>query len=224
MDRVEMTIAGRVFWCWALTLAIGACVAGFPTTTRGQTVSGPAPVAEAPAFTVGDEWQWSSGRSRRVIKVDGDFHTVTNSSRDCGGCLATRDRNLTITRLVDANGKDVVDFVSGNGGVGSQMLDFPMTIGTRWAFKAMQVSTNDGGAWPFEHTFTVDAIEAVTTKAGAFQAFRIVHFQRLATSPTWLPLRETLWYAPTVKAFVKRESHTGKWGSDWELVSYSLMK
>jgi hypothetical protein len=209
-----------------LVHAAALLVAGSAASLSGahaQVSSGPAPVAEAPAFKVGDEWRWTSGGRRRIIALEGE-HTVTRlSNQECQNCRAYRDKNLTVVKLLDKEGNIVVN----DSSVGYKMLDFPLAVGKQWDSDVSLVNRSTRVAEPYKNTFRVEAYEEVKTKAGSFKTFRITHIQQRAHSTfganagkTW---RETFWYSPEVKAFVKREVNTNvQWGADWELESYSL--
>jgi hypothetical protein len=181
------------------------------------------PVAEAPSLGVGDEWRWTGGGSRRVVAVDGALVVTPLSNERCRQCLAYRDKNLTVVKLVDRDGKVVNDPV-----VGYRLLDFPLTIGKKWESDQVLVSNTTRAAEPYKNAFAVEGYEEIKTKAGTFKAFRITHVQEQAhvslSSEAGRSWRETLWYSPEVGAFVKREVNTPrvKWGADWELESYSL--
>ena len=182
-----------------------------------------APVAEAPVLSVGDQWRWSHGGSRRIVAVEGNLFTSPFSNERCNQCTAYRDRNLTIVKLVDKDGKVVND-----PEVGYKQLDFPLKIGKKWESDQVLVNNATRVSEPYKNEFAVEGYEEIKTKAGTFKAFRIVHIQQRAHSSfdgnagrSWW--RQTLWYSPEAAAFVKREVNSKvNWGPDWELESYSL--
>lgn len=197
----------------AMLLAVSAAVASLACAE--------APVAEAPVFAVGDQWRWTGGGSRRVIAVEGDLIVTPYSNSRCSQCRAYRDRNLTLVKLVSKDGATVADQE-----IGYKMLDFPLTIGKKWHSDQALVNNATKVAEPYKNAFAVEAYEDVKTKAGTFKAFRITHVQERSHS-SFSPdygrsSRETLWYSPGAKAFVKREVNTARagWGADWELESY----
>jgi hypothetical protein len=205
----------------AAVLVVGSA-AGL-SAAHAQVSPGPAPVAQAPVFKVGDEWRWTGGGRRRIIAIEGE-HTVTPmSNQECQNCRAYRDKNLTVVKLLDKEGNIVVN----DSSVGYKMLDFPLAVGKRWDSDVSLVNRRTRVAEAYKNTFHVETYEEVKTKAGTFKAFRITHIQQRAhtsfsgdVGKTW---RETLWYGPEVKAFVKREVNTKvEWGPDWELESYAL--
>jgi hypothetical protein len=180
------------------------------------------PVAEAPVLNVGDTWRWTGGRSRRVVAIEGSLVVTPLSNARCSGCRAYRDKNFTVVKLVDRDGKVVND-----PEIGYKMLDFPLKKGKTWESDQLLVNNTTRAPEPYKNTFAVEGYEEVKTKAGTFKAFRITHVQQRAHSSfgsevgrSW---RETLWYSPEAKAFVKREVNSRvTWGPDWELESYSL--
>jgi len=205
-------------------LSVVALVALIATSvTPTSPARAQAPVAEAPVLNVGDQWRWTFGRSRRIVAVEGELVASPFSNERCNRCTAYRDRNLTIVKLVDKDGKVVDD-----PEVGYKQLDFPLKIGKTWDSDQVLLNNVTRVGQPYKNAFAVEAYEEVKTKAGTFKAFRISHIQQRAHSSfdgdagrSWW--RQTLWYSPEVGAFVKREVNSKvNWGPDWELESYSL--
>jgi hypothetical protein len=203
----------------ACGLASLSMAAALPAPARAQE----RPVGDAPTLHVGDEWRWTGGRSRRVVAVEGALIVTQLSTKRCPKCLAYRDRNLTVVKVVDPEGKVVSD-----PAVGYKMLDFPLATGKTWESDQVLVNLTTRAAEPYRNSFAVEGYEEVKTKAGAFKAFRISHVQERTHTSVGLDAgrsrRETLWYSPEVGAFVKREANTAgvKWGPDWELETYRL--
>lgn len=197
-------------------LILGACAT--PTAVRpiagGETI-----VAEAPAFKVGEEWNWTGGSYDtyvRVVALEGDGSVIESNfdlwCRD--GCQYTRDKNGIATSGRNKNGEPA--YVSG-----LRTLDFPLKVGKEWTqdIDLRQLST--GETRPYSNHWRVEAFEEVTVKAGTFKAFRILWRQENRGPYSWSG-SASLWWSPEVKAFVKRAVHTSDWGNDWELASYVL--
>jgi len=204
------------------TLILGLAPAG-PVVRWQRAAVAQTPRAEAPSLNVGEEWRWTNGMRRRIIAVEGDEIVTGHNTSTCQGCRAYRDRNLTITKVVDKNGAPVDE-----PGIGHKILDFPLTIGKKWESKQMLRQAQGPNVAEYKDLLAVEAYEPVTTKAGTFSAFRITHVQERAHNPIGnavrLSWRETLWYSPDAKAIVKREVNTGtrSWGPDWEIESFSV--
>jgi hypothetical protein len=98
----------------------------------------------------------------------------------------------------------------------------------QWESRQMLRQVRGPSVLEYKNAFRVEARATVKVAAGTFEAFRIAHVQEREHNPlgpasgrTW---RETLWYSPQGKAFVKREVNTTgvTWGPDWELESYKV--
>lgn len=183
-----------------------------------------APVAEAPAFQVGDEWRYTDGAALRVVAVEGEQVVTTLSpNQECPDCRYYRDKNFTVIKVVDKDGKPV-DYSRSdafNSSVGLKMLDFPLEIGKQWASSRRDRSRSTGRYYDYDETFKVEGYEEIQTKAGTFKAFKISLTQNNRAA-RWIG-QATVWYSPDVKSMVKQEIHTGGWTRpDLELTSYTL--
>jgi hypothetical protein len=165
---------------------------------------------------VGDEWRYTDGTSRRVVAIEGDqVVTVLTPNRLCPDCRGYRDKNFTLTKVVDKNGRPVYD-----SSVGLKRLEFPMKVGNRWTSNQDLKSRSTGRILFYENTFTVEEYSEVLTKAGTFKAFKIVWDQTRGGNNPWVG-RALLWYSPEVKAIVKTDGDA-RWFHGTELESYTL--
>lgn len=174
-----------------------------------------APVAEAPTYQVGDEWRYADGRTRRVVAIEGD-QVVTASTPDrlCPDCRGYRDKNFTLTKVIDKNGQPVYE-----PSVGLKRLEFPMKVGNQW-ISHQNLKSGGGRILFYENTFTVEEYTEVLTKAGTFKAFKIIWKQTRSGSHPWVG-QAALWYSPDVKAIVKTDGDA-RWFHGTELESYTL--
>lgn len=174
-------------------------------------------VVEAPTFKVGDEWRYTGGYFIRVVGLEGD-HVVTETNLDpsCRSCRFVRDKNGTVVRVLDADGKPVEYALSG-----LKILDFPMRVGKQWSQDLSLRQLSTGAMRPYSNTFKVEAYEEVVTKAGTFKAFRISWRQESRGSYAWHGSLD-LWWSPDVRAYVKRAVYTSGWSRDFDLQAYTL--
>ena len=57
-----------------------------------------AQTADPPVDSVGDEWKFSNGFVRKVVKVEGDV-TVFQGYPNCPTCLVNCDKNLVLLKI-----------------------------------------------------------------------------------------------------------------------------
>ena len=171
-------------------------------------------VAESPTFKVGDEWRYSNREVLRVVGFEGDYVITESNYRSCQGCRYFRDKNWTIVRVLDSQGKPSEHLISG-----WKYLDFPLYVGKEWTqeIKGREITRGEP-KWTFNR-YKVTAYEEVSVQAGTFKAFRISHDAEHWSGGGG---HEDRWYAPDVTAFVKRVALILGWGNDWNLVSYTL--
>ena len=83
----------------------------------------------------------------------------------------------------------------------------PLTVGKTWTFKSTDFNSTAGISWKRSGTSKVVGQESVTTRAGAFDTFKIeTSFQiQNANDPTKkLQAVQQAWYAPVIDHWVKR--------------------
>jgi hypothetical protein len=189
-------------------LAVVIALTAFPLLAVGDGAQ-----VETPAFSVGDEWQWDNKIYARVVAIEAG-NPVIESNFDCReGCRFTWDKNLVAVAGTNKKGKPVS--VSG-----LQLLEFPLHVGREWT-QDVDLRTSGGFQRPFANQWKVESFEDVKVKAGTFKAFRISWYQQNRGPNGWTGSC-SMWWSPEVKAFVKRAVHTSDWGSDWQLLSYTL--
>ena len=85
----------------------------------------------------------------------------------------------------------------------------PLTVGATWSFEGDNVNAGNGSIWKQTGRSKIVAQEAVTTRAGTFDTFRIeTVFSRHPTNdPTRkIEITQQTWYAPAIDHWVKRAS------------------
>jgi hypothetical protein len=93
------------------------------------------------------------------------------------------------------------------------LVEFPLRVGKEWSMQ-FEVFWRGGGEGvaqlrPDRRKATVEAWESIRVPAGEFRVLRVVHVGRRRMhrrdGEFDVPVRETVWYSPDVKNFVKRE-------------------
>jgi hypothetical protein len=90
---------------------------------------------------------------------------------------------------------------------GSTGISAPLTVGKTWAFQSNNINSANGNVWKLSGTSKVVGQEAVTTKAGTFETFKIE--TTFSTQNVNDPTRKNeatsqTWYAPAIDHWVKR--------------------
>ncbi len=169
-----------------------------------------------PTFKIGDEWRYATGFVR-VIGFEGE-EVITTSDLDprCRDCKFFRDKNWTLVRALDAQGRPA------DVSTGLKLLDFPLYVGKEWNQEIELRSLTTGLPRIYRNEFKVMAYEEVTVKTGKFKAFRIAWVQKTRNVANPFVGHADLWWSPEVKNFVKRQVFTTRWLPDFELESYTL--
>lgn len=218
MKRTLLVLVGLAL------IAVGCAGAKTRPIAGGESA-----VAEAPTFKVGDEWRFAGPRYRsrvRVVSVDANGivttrEVLTGPHDTCPGCRYFRDANLTLVKVLDAQGQPWPE-----AELGVKYLDFPLRVGKQWT-QTMDLQSTGGPTYTYVNRFKVEAYEEITVKAGTFRAFRLAESSENVGAP-WRAVRTT-WWSPDVRWFVRIEafrerglSGAGTPGTDLELESYSL--
>jgi hypothetical protein len=95
-------------------------------------------------------------------------------------------------------------YTPNDGGTG---IRAPLTVGKSWTFQSNNVNSANGNVWKLSGTSKVVAEEAVTTKAGTFDTFKIetTSSTRNVNDPNAKnEITSQTWYAPAIDHWVKR--------------------
>src|SRR5438094_6196917 len=164
-----MNSEGRRRDGWSQRLALLVMLTICTTLQGGRALDGEdAVVAEAPSFSVGDEWQWTGGTYAtyvRVLALQGEGSLV-ESNRDMwcrDGCQYVRDRSGIAVSGTNKKGEPA--YVTG-----LRILDFPLKIGKEWTQDIDLRQLSDGRTRPFSNRWKVEAFEDVIVTAGTFKA------------------------------------------------------
>jgi hypothetical protein len=177
----------------------------------------------APKFEVGEKWTSRDERgtesTNEVIQVEGGVTQMI----DHNGNVAFYDQDRIIQKVRKKNG----EVVTSPGTVafpwiGRKTMDFPLHIGKQWQWSYHgNADSNTSTLQTYYQRYKVVACEEVTTALGTFSALKIQVDQNVAgagSGGTYF-----FWYAPEVKASVKRQYVLSRyWSKTWdsELVKY----
>jgi hypothetical protein len=187
----------------AATAVLVAIVAtGCAGGLGGSTARVPCPpTLEAPVLYPGDTWvlRYEDGKRTQwkyLAVQDGLLRTPLG--RD--NVEYYYDHTHTL-RKVYSKGRWVTAPTPEFWNIGKPALEFPLTPGQGWVYT---VPASDDYSMTFIRRHTVVGCEQVTVPAGTFVAVRIDVSQIQANRPANAAMAWSLWYAPTVKYFVKR--------------------
>jgi hypothetical protein len=205
----------------------------FALTSIALPVAGQSSLAVRPILTAGDRWEYEfvnrrSGKPScnytltvekvsdlehfsRIQYPDGCEIGITTAYPVRPGSLHRFDQDLNHYHLSADS---------------YHLLQFPLSVGKswrqRWSWSLNGWSYND------DLEATVEAVENITTKAGTFECFKI-HLVRAYQGTRvgyWTQngvLHDTAWYAPAVKAIVRRRSVDSKGGDlSRDLVDFKI--
>ena len=202
------TVRHRTSWIQAVC-AIGPvvaflCLVAWPVA--GQQPE--APTAQAPTWVVGDSWVFRGTANRpgtfTVTAVDADAYSVREDN-DGRSSLVRISRTLEIEPPYSHR----------------TYFMWPLRVGATWSYQF------HGATFTGSDRYTVTTYERVTVPAGTFDAFRIA-VRECATERPSVCVGLTIWYAPTVKWYVKvAMDKSGNWveamrGKIVEFLSYAV--
>ena len=117
------------------------------------------------------------------------------------------------------------------------LVEFPLRVGKEWSMEFEVAYHGETGeisqVMPDRRKARVEAWETIRVPAGEFRVLRVVNEGRRRMhrrdGEFNVPVRETVWYSPDVKNFVKREARWRESGPGgfkdhviWELVEYEV--
>ena len=190
---------------------------------------------EAPAWNVGDKWNFTGDGSIEVVKADQSGYILKFSEGKCiiesQGCKTILFGKATLNRINAVEGDKRKKYVMGL----SKLLDFPLNTGKEW--KTAYSSTGPGAmgivSYDFSEIYKVASWEEIVVQAGKFKALRM-EYKRVTTGASgWGAIGREMtnqyWYSPEVKYFVRCQ-YDKDWLKDdkeifnWELTSFQLKK
>lgn len=193
-------------------------------------------VAERPDVRVGDKWLFerfdlikkevTGTREWRITEMSGEAVKLEGKDSASGNVE---------TRVTDLEGNPVE--------IGGRKFDpklvlhsFPLSLGKKWSNKVVFPNEDGTGTVTEDRTCEVLSLEDVSTKAGAFKAYKIncegayVFQHNIHRVPMSGRSFSVLWYAPEAKLAIrhehKRSSPRGGWIAQYvdQLVSLELRK
>ena len=179
---------------------------------------------DRPTFKIGDTFTYTKrspelGQEVRIIKADDNGITMVRPDSTCPSCLCVYNEDLTLTSVMQDDGKPVDTGKFGFLGIGLKFYDFPLQVKKSWRTEGYGLFR--GSSVPYIVDSTVSTLEDVKVKAGTFKAFKIDRSWTIRVSagapPTW---KDAFWFSPEVRSVIKFQSGTR--APDWELSSYSV--
>jgi len=200
MNTPAIRRARRFVRWYQAGLAI-ACVTHLGTVV-GQ---GGAPRAEAPTVKVGDRWRVEQ-TDRRTAAKESELDrrvTVVTESRIEG--LENGDKFVWTSELNSL--ESPTTSISGD----AKTLSFPLEVGKKWEYKFNWVNKLNPNKGRQQISAHVVAYEKVKVPAGEFDAFKIEYagFWNNDANNRSGRLKNTGWYAPAARSFVKFELDDG---------------
>jgi hypothetical protein len=172
------------------------------------------PVTGKPGYALGEWWQVADRRLRQtcaqwvVIEANPSGSLVES----CGDHQVHRDfaNDLGLVKVTRA-AQDAVTFEPP-----LQELSFPLEVGKTWQQDYVGFTADDRVRWTASASWEISAYESVAVPAGSFDAYRIERTETWGPEMYGITVHAVSWWAPSVKAFVKRTHQDGLWESDLE--------
>jgi hypothetical protein len=205
---------------WAMAITIVMFVQGASEISD----SAEPPRAEAPIYTVGDEWLFNTGPVKVVAIEEGLVVRVFPRSK-CPGCRYYSNKDWILVAAKKADGTAI-----DNPLVGLPILMFPLYVGKEWDYSSMTFNPSSNLMRKMTFTNRVMTYEILDTKAGPLQTFKIAtrranqHLFSSSERGDWGTV--LFWYSPEAKTIVKRQvistGYRATFGSDYEIEAFSL--
>jgi hypothetical protein len=195
----------RILSMLAMTLTIGACA-----TARDQ------PAISAPELKTGDSWMYEQRNgynnellqtlSVSVIDVSNDASTLRVTPS-----VGAAEFTQTINRELNPRKNAVVLGRLRDFEPAYDAHKFPLSVGQAWRTEANSVDPITNKLLTFKIWGDVVRAEKIRVPAGEFDTLKIVRRVYPNDEEWWRTgthIRETEWYAPAVRAMVKREERS----------------
>jgi hypothetical protein len=162
---------------------------------------------ERPAFVAGDTWtyrtlDWNVEKRRSKLVVSGVVADVLQLESTPAQITGAANTGTTLKFAASLEKWDFFDAKITSGA--RENIRYPLSLGDKWKYE-YSISRSDGGTMLLQYEATADSWEDVSVPAGTFRALKIVHAGRYTMQGGSSTVRETFWYAPSVKNFVKWE-------------------
>jgi len=197
-----------------VSLMLAAC-AGLDSPGSGS------PVAEAPAFHVGDRWVYRATDGFRVALQWSESHVVTSVAPGAitvriteSGPSARGERNEVWSAPGLLSIGSVFDEETRRFATPIRIYNFPLAPGERWNewVDNLNASTNKNGR--INRYVSVGGWDKVATPAGTFDAIKLRVLMRLDDEEFWrgpTMCNYLVYYAPAVGAMVRAEKNAEYW-------------
>jgi hypothetical protein len=191
----------RSLFLFVFFLALGACA-----TARDQ------PAIPAPELKTGDSWVYEqtngyNGELLQTLRVNAENANTlrVTPSTDAAGFIQTINHQLNPSKNAVVLGRQR-DFEPAYAA-----YQFPLSVGQRWRTEANSVDPITNKLLTFKIWGDVVGAERIRVPAGEFDTLKIVRRVYPNDEEWWRTgtrLRETEWYAPAVRAVVRREERS----------------
>ena len=192
---------------------------------------------EAPAWNVGDKWDFGQEGFLEVVGVDKNGYVAKFSAgiffKSTQGTVIFDKSTLSVLYVLEGDKRKKY------GGAHRRILNFPLVMGKKWNDEFRRMSPDGFHGGPAAETIKVLGWEEVVVPAAKFKAVKLEYL--VSYGPPGLPgIMESMawyWYSPEVKYFVKGQYGKGyeetskpldpsyKGGrEDWKLISYKLKR
>lgn len=162
---------------------------------------------EKPTHTIGDTWtyrtlDWDQEKRRNkfvVLAVKGEVFQLESTPVQAAGSANSGTPakfNATLDKW-DFFGARITSGARAN-------IRFPLSLGDTWKYE-YSIARSGGGNMVLQYEVSADSWEDVTVPAGTFRALKIIHNGRYTMDGGSSTVRETFWYAPNVKNYIKWE-------------------
>jgi len=192
---------------------------------------------EAPAWNVGDKWDFGQEGFLEVVGVDKNGYVAKFSAgiffKSTQGTVIFDKSTLSVLYVLEGDKRKKY------GGAHRRILNFPLVIGKKWSDEVRILSPDGFHFREGVENYKVLGWEEIMIAAGKFRANKLEYtfnYGPAALGPIY-ESKAWYWYSPEVKYFVKGQYGKGyeetskpmdpsyKGGrEDWKLISYKLKK
>ena len=180
-----------------------------------QTLSFPVP---APSIKVGDQWHWERS-DRRTGQKEGEVKrqvTAVTTSQIEGTDAEGRFITTPELNLIESSTARVSEV--------GRFLSFPLEADKKWDFNYAFTVKSSNANIKWQVNATVVGIERVKVPAGEFDAVKIEYrgvFNNYGNGRSGR-IRQTFWYAPSVRGVVRNDFEDGYNMSTTQLLSFKI--
>jgi hypothetical protein len=214
----------RYFWGMMTILSFFSLFALSCSTTTRNNPTQEGTTADFPEMKIGDSWTKSTYKGKifsKVIQVNSDGSFVIESRNETinESFHYFYDNKYMLRKKIDLKTGKLDDRIARPP---FKFLNFPLYVGKTWQ-DINYAESIDKVMREYKFKYVVKSFEKVKTKAGMFEAFKIVRYYSVIDDLRAEGNRRpaVYWYSPDLKTIVKLKPYTVK---DLELLGYSMAK